>query len=54
MTKVCFQVNREIIEEFFSNAGLRAAWEKVSTQMRKEKPDSIKYFDEIDAIRMSV
>jgi hypothetical protein len=54
MSRVCFQVNRVIIEKFFSNSGLRAAWEKVSPHMKTEKPDLIKYFDEIDMIRLSV
>jgi hypothetical protein len=54
ISRVCFQVNRGIIEEFFSNSGLRAVWENLSTHMKREKPDLIKYFDEIDMIRLSV
>jgi hypothetical protein len=38
MTKCCYEVTDPSIESFFGNAGLAAAWEKVSDDMRDEKP----------------
>jgi hypothetical protein len=34
ITKCCYEVNKPSIESFFMNAGLRAAWDKVSTSLR--------------------
>ena len=54
ITKVCCEVDKTSIEQFFKNEALRAAWEKVSDTMRREKPEFKEYFDNIDAIRFQV
>jgi hypothetical protein len=35
MTRVCNSVNELNIKEFFSNAGLRAAWKRVLPDLRR-------------------
>jgi len=37
-----------------NNAGLRAAWDMVSEDMKKKKPKLAKFFKEIDGIRWRV
>jgi hypothetical protein len=54
LTNVCYKVSDNAIEKFFSKAGLRAAWEKVSFFLRAMKPEFIEYFDYIDEIRRRV
>jgi hypothetical protein len=54
ITSVCYKVSDDAIKLFFSKAGLRAAWQKVSPFMREVKPEFIEIFDYIDEIRMRV
>jgi hypothetical protein len=54
MTKCCYEVTDPSIENFFGNAGLAAAWEKVKRDMRDEKPELTEVFDYIDSIRQRV
>ena len=54
MTKCCYEVTDPSIENFFGNAGLAAAWEKVSDDMRDEKPELTEVFDHIESIRLRV
>jgi hypothetical protein len=54
MTKCCYEVTDPRIENFFGNAGLAAAWEKVKRDMRDEKPELTEVFDYIDSIRQRV
>ena len=57
ITKCCYEVNKPSIESFFMNAGLRAAWDKVSTSLRALASDDYylrEAFYYIDAIRATV
>lgn len=55
ISKVCYNPSEVNIREFFSNAGLRAAWKMLKPDLRRrckeEKPELIKYIKEIEDIR---
>ena len=57
ITKCCYEVNKASIKSFFMNAGLRAAWDKVSTSLRTLASDDYylrEAFDYIESIRTTV
>ena len=57
ITKCCYEVNEASIKSFFMNAGLRAAWDKVSNSLRALASDDHylrEAFGYIKSIRMTV
>jgi hypothetical protein len=54
ITKCCYEVTDESIKDFFMNAGLRAAWEKVSPLLPLDTPVLNEVFKHIEAIRQHV
>jgi len=54
ISKCCYEVKEKFIVSFFENAGLRAAWERVSPFMPSWKPELREALTYIERIRLRV